>query len=420
MQKIPYKLRMIQYEQFTLANGLRFIVHYDRSTPMMAMNILYDVGARDESPERTGFAHLFEHLMFGGSLNIPRYDEPLQLAGGNNNAFTNPDITNYYLTLPAANAETAFWLESDRMLSLAFSEKSLEVQRQVVVEEFRQNYLNQPYGDAWLLLKPLAYKRHPYRWNTIGMKIEHIQEAKLEEVKAFFATHYHPSNAIVSVAGNIHPDEVRRLAEKWFLPIPKREKAVRKLPKEPKQTKARRKVVQRELPTDRIYMAFHMCERSHPHYFASDLITDILGAGHSSRLLKKLVKQRHLFSEIGSFVTGSLDPGLLVVTGSPLPGVHIEVAEEAIKKELELLRSKGPSVNELRKLKNRIIATQAYENVSVLSKAMNLAFYTHLGDTELINTISEHYRRLQAEDIILRANEILREENSNTLIYKTQ
>lgn len=409
---------MIKYETFTLENGLRFIVHHDPTTPMMAMNVLYDVGARDESPERTGFAHLFEHLMFGGSVNIPRYDEPLQQAGGENNAFTNNDITNYYLSLPAANAETAFWLESDRMLGLAFSEKSLEVQRQVVIEEFRQNYLNQPYGDAWLLLKPLAYKAHPYRWNTIGMHIEHISGASLDEVKAFFKTHYQPARAIVSIAGSCSINEIKRLAEKWFAPIPQGPTYQRMLPPEPPQKEERRLKVQRNVPAHSIYKAYHMCRRTDEDYFAADLITDLLGAGHSSRLYKKLVKQQGLFSDISAFVTGDADPGLLVISGKLLPGISLEQAEKAIEKELELLRSKGPSDNELRKVKNRVLAGQAFDNVHVLNKAMNLGFFTYLGDTNLINTLPEHYRKVSRESIIQQANTILRTNNCNTLIYE--
>src|SRR5690554_812885 len=233
---------MVKYNRFILKNGLRVLVHEDPSTPMAVMNILYDVGARDEDEDQTGFAHLFEHLMFGGSVNIPQYDKPLQLVGGENNAFTSNDITNYYITLPAVNLETAFWLESDRMLGLAFNEKSLEVQRNVVCEEFKQRYLNQPYGDAWLRLRPLAYQVHPYRWATIGRALEHIEQARMEDVKAFFAKHYTPENAILAVAGHVRTDDVKQLAEKWFGPISSGERYVRRLPVEPEQLEPRREV----------------------------------------------------------------------------------------------------------------------------------------------------------------------------------
>ncbi|MCK9291298.1 MAG: pitrilysin family protein [Bacteroidales bacterium] len=411
---------MIHFETFTLANGLQFIVHTDKSTPMFAMSILYDVGSRDESYDKTGFAHLFEHLMFGGSVHIPVYDEPVQFAGGINNAYTNNDITHYFLSLPASNAETAFWLESDRMSGLAFSEKSLEVQKQVVVEEFRQNYLNQPYGDAWLLLKPLAYTTHPYRWNTIGMQIEHIQQASLDEVKSFFSTYYHPSNAIVSISSNLDSDKVYQLAEKWFSPIAAKPKKVRSLPVEPVQTQARRLSVKRQVPAINIYKAYPMCGRDHPDYYATDLISDLLGTGQSSRLHKKLVKQQALFSDIGAFVTGNIDPGLLVITGKLLPETSIEQAEQAIETEIALVKEKGPSLHELRKLKNRIETNQAIENISVLDKALNLAFYSYLNKPELINTLAANYRKVSKDEIIQKANEVLRAEACNTLIYQPE
>ena len=314
---------MINFDKFTLSNGLRVIVHHDPTTPLVAMNILYDVGARDEDPDKTGFAHLFEHLMFGGSINIPSYDEPLQKAGGENNAFTNCDFTNYYLTLPKNNLETAFWLESDRMLDLAFSEKSLEVQRQVVIEEFNQSYLNQPYGDVWLLLKPLAYKVHPYQWNTIGKTTQHIAEATMADVKSFYSRYYNPNNAILSLAGDIQSDEIRVLAEKWFGPIASGPENTRKLPAEPDQKEARTLTVHRDVPTNAIYKAWHSCSRMDKNYIASDLISDILGSGESSVLKKELVKKKRLFSEIDAYITGDIDPGLFIISGKLMPDVSI-------------------------------------------------------------------------------------------------
>ncbi|MGZ4038866.1 MAG: M16 family metallopeptidase, partial [Bacteroidia bacterium] len=289
---------MIHFEKFKLKNNLTVIVHEDKSTPLACINILYDVGARDEDENKTGFAHLFEHLMFGGSINIPNYDEPLQLVGGENNAFTTNDITNYYCTVPAENIETAFWLESDRMLSLAFTDKSLEVQRNVVIEEFKQRYLNQPYGDVWLLLRPLAYKTHPYRWATIGKEISHIETATMSDVRAFFKEHYNPGNAILVVAGNVDPAQVKQLAQKWFEPIEAGAKPRRRLPKEPKQTEARHLTVERDVPVDSIYKAYHMCSRNDKNYHTVDLISDILSRGNSSRLYNALIKEKQLFSEI--------------------------------------------------------------------------------------------------------------------------
>jgi len=411
---------MVKYDNFILDNGLRFYVLHDPSTPMAAVNILYNVGARDEHPDQTGFAHLFEHLMFGGSVNIPKYDEPLQLAGGENNAFTNSDITNYYLTLPKDNLETAFWLESDRMLNLAFSEKSLEVQRQVVTEEFRQNYLNQPYGDVWLLLKPLAYKVHPYQWNTIGKEISHIEQAHLQHVKNFYSRFYNPNNAIVVVAGDLKTSEVKQLAKKWFEPIEAGETDKIELPVEPKQTAARRMEVKRDVPQTAIYKAYHMCGRTEDNFYSTDLISDLLGSGQSSRLFKTLVRQKQFFSEITSFVTGDIDPGLLIITGKINTGIPIPKAEEALETEIEKLRQKPPTANELRKVKNRVISANTFGTLSALNKAMNLAYYAHIGKPELINTLTQKYEKLRPADILKNAAEVLNPENCSTLIYESQ
>ncbi|HOI33092.1 MAG: pitrilysin family protein [Bacteroidales bacterium] len=414
------QLNMVKYDNFILDNGLRFYVLHDPSTPMAAVNILYNVGARDEHPDQTGFAHLFEHLMFGGSVNIPKYDEPLQLAGGENNAFTNSDITNYYLTLPKDNLETAFWLESDRMLNLAFSEKSLEVQRQVVTEEFRQNYLNQPYGDVWLLLKPLAYKVHPYQWNTIGKEISHIEQAHLQHVKNFYSRFYNPNNAIVVVAGDLKTSEVKQLAKKWFEPIEAGETDKIELPVEPKQTAARRMEVKRDVPQTAIYKAYHMCGRTEDNFYSTDLISDLLGSGQSSRLFKTLVRQKQFFSEITSFVTGDIDPGLLIITGKINTGIPIPKAEEALETEIEKLRQKPPTANELRKVKNRVISANTFGTLSALNKAMNLAYYAHIGKPELINTLTQKYEKLRPADILKNAAEVLNPENCSTLIYESQ
>src|SRR5690606_34879593 len=287
---------MIEFERFKLDNGLTVLVHEDHSTPMAVLNVLYDVGARDEDPEKTGFAHLFEHLMFGGSANIPNYDGPLQQVGGENNAFTSNDITNYYLSLPAVNVETALWLESDRMLDLAFDEKGLEVQRNVVSEEFKQRYLNQPYGDVWLRLRPMAYQVHPYRWATIGKELAHIEDARMEDVRNFFNTYYHPGNAILAIAGDVDTAQVQQLVEKWFGPIPAGTRPVRSLTPEPPQQEARREVVQADVPVHAIYIAFPGPARLDTDYHAADLLTDLLGSGQSALLFRNLVKETELFS----------------------------------------------------------------------------------------------------------------------------
>ncbi|PRD48192.1 M16 family metallopeptidase [Sphingobacterium haloxyli] len=408
---------MINYQRFTLDNGLRVLVHEDHTTAMACVNILYDVGARDEFPDKTGFAHLFEHLMFGGSVNIPNYDTPLQEVGGENNAFTSNDITNYYITLPSANLETAFWLESDRMLSLAFSEQSLEVQRNVVCEEFKQRYLNQPYGDVWLRLRPLAYKEHPYRWATIGKELRHIEEATMEDVKAFFFKHYAPNNAVMVVAGDVTFDQVKLLAEKWFANIPARPKQERKLPREPKQLAPRREEVYADVPVNSIYIAFHGPGRIDPDYPVMDLLSDILSRGSSSRIYRALVKDKPLFSEVNAYVCGSIDPNLIVIEGKPLPHVDMAEAEKLLWNQLYILKSEMMKETELQKVKNKIESTMVFAELSILDRAMNLAFFEVLGDAGLYNQEVAKYLAVTPSDIQRVAQEIFMPENSSTLIY---
>lgn len=409
---------MIQVNRYTLANGLRIVHNGDDSTQMVALNLLYDVGARDEDPSHTGFAHLFEHLMFGGSLHIPDYDTPVQNAGGENNAWTNNDITNYYITLPHQNVETGFWLESDRMLSLDFSPKSLEVQRQVVIEEFKQRNLNQPYGDASHLLRELAYESHPYRWPTIGKEIAHIAQATLEEVKDFFFRFYAPNNAILAVTGHISFEETVRLAEKWFGPIPARNISPRQLPAEKPQTAVRRKTVERKVPVDAIYMAFHMSNRMHPDYYVYDMITDILSNGRSSRFIQSLVQEQKLFTSIDAYISGSLDEGLLHVTGKPIEGVSLEQAEEAIWKELEKMKTVPVSEQELEKVKNRYESEQIFNNINYLNVATNLAFFELTGKAEDINEEVGKYRAVTAEQIQATSARCFVPENCSILYYK--
>jgi predicted Zn-dependent peptidase len=408
---------MVSFERFTLANGLKVLVHEDPTTPMAVVNILYDVGARDEHPDQTGFAHLFEHLMFGGSVNIPSYDEPLQRVGGENNAFTSNDITNYYITLPSVNLETAFWLESDRMLSLAFSEKSLEVQRNVVCEEFKQRYLNQPYGDVWLKLRPMAYKQHPYQCATIGKSLDHIENANINDVKAFFNRHYNPSNAIMVVGGDVKLEEVKRLSEKWFGTIPAGKKIPRLLPKEGVQTDERKETVQANVPLNALYKVFHMPARTEQGYYAVDLISDILSRGNSSRLFRNLLKDKKLFSDINAYLTGSLDAGLFVVEGKPLPGVSMDVAEAAIWEELDRISTELVPDAELTKVKNKMESTMVFSEMSLLDKAMNLAYFELLGDANDLNLETQKYLDVNSEEIRSQAKQIFRKENSSTLYY---
>lgn len=411
---------MITFERFTLSNGLKVLVHEDHSTPMAVVNVLYDVGARDEEPTHTGFAHLFEHLMFGGSVNIPVYDEPLQVAGGENNAYTTNDLTNYYCQLPAENLETAFWLESDRMLSLAFSEKSLDVQRKVVSEEFKEHYINKPYGDVWKILRELAYKQHPYRWMTIGRELSHIEKAALTDVRRFFFKHYTPINAILVVAGNVYVDQVRMLAEKWFGGIAPGDRYERNLPLEEPQAEERRMEVKAKVPLDAFYKTWHMCARMDPRYYAADLITDMLGGGGSSRLYESLVKDKKLFSNIDCYHFGSHDAGLLTIEGKLVRGVDIRLAEAAVEEVLEKMRTDLVEEKELQKVKNKTESIMAFEDMSVMSRASSLAYYELLGDADLMNTELKKYQAVTATEILNECRQIFRPENSNTLYYLSE
>jgi predicted Zn-dependent peptidase len=408
---------MIQFEKFRLKNGLTVVVHHDSTTPMVCVDILYDVGARDEDESKTGFAHLFEHLMFGGSVNIPSYDEPLQMVGGENNAFTTNDITNYYCTVPAENLETAFWLESDRMLSLAFTDKSLEVQRSVVIEEFKQRYLNQPYGDVWLLLRPLAYHKHPYKWATIGKEISHIENATMDDVKSFFWKHYNPSNAIMVVAGDVTTEQVKALSEKWFGDIPAGKKPERNIPVEPRQQEPRRLTVERDVPVDAIYKTYHMCSRKDPEYHTIDLLSDVLSRGNSSRMYKSLIKEKKLFTEINAYVMGDLDKGLFVISGKTSEGVKMEDAEKAIQEEIDKIKTGTIAEEELQKCKNKVESTLTFSETDLLTKATNLAISELLGDADLINLEIEKYSKVTTEMVKQQANLVLTENNCSTLYY---
>jgi len=384
---------------------------------MVAMDVCYNVGSRDEHPDRTGFAHLFEHLMFGGSKNIPVYDEPLQKAGGDNNAFTSNDLTNYYLTLPKNNIETGFWLESDRMLELAFSKKSLEVQRNVVIEEFKQRYLNQPYGDVWPLLRQLAYKVHPYQWPTIGREISHIEKATMQQVKDFFFTHYAPDNAVLVVTGNVEFDQMVKLAERWFGPIPARDVKPRNLPAEPVQTELREQTVFRDVPNDMIYMAYHMAGRLESDYYTTDLISDVLSNGNSSRMYQNLVQKEKLFAELDAYLSGDYEPGLFIVSGKPSNGVSLETARKAIERELDRMKQDRVSEYELSKVKNKLEANIEYSEMSYLTKAMNLATNEVLQDAGLINSQVQLYQSVTVSDIQEFSKQLFRTENCSVLNY---
>ena len=408
---------MIAFEHFSLNNGLQVYVHPDPDSSIAAFNICYNVGSRDESEEKTGFAHLFEHLMFGGSKNIPSFDTPIQKAGGENNAFTSPDITNYYITLPKDNIETAFWLESDRMLSLSFDPKVLEIQRSVVIEEFKQRYLNQPYGDVWLKLRPLAYTTHPYKWATIGKDISHIEDATMDDVKDFFFHHYLPNNATLVVGGNVTLEQVKALTEKWFGDIPAGKVKERNFPKEPIQTEKRVLETFADVPLDAIYKTFHIPGRYEKNYTEADLVSDILGRSKSSRLHQKLVKEQKLFNNISAYVTGSLDPGLLVISGNLNKGVSMDEADTAISKVLAEVAKERLSEEELEKVKNQAFSTIAFGEVDLLNRVMNLAFAANAGDVNYANSEVEKIKAVSSESLHRVAQNILNEANSSTLKY---
>ncbi|SMO78080.1 mitochondrial processing peptidase, beta-subunit Metallo peptidase. MEROPS family M16B [Saccharicrinis carchari] len=408
---------MIEIKKYKLNNGLRLVVHQDKTTPLAAINLLYNVGAKDEDENKTGFAHLFEHLMFGGSINIPSYDMPLQNAGGDNNAWTSNDFTNYYLTLPASNLETGLWLESDRMLSLDFSQASLDVQKKVVIEEFKQRYLNQPYGDIPLLLRPLAYKTHPYRWPTIGADIKHIEDATLDEVKSFFYSHYGPNNAVLAITGNVEPEDVFEKVKKWFGSIPARDIQKRALPPEPPQTEMRQTKVVRDVPSDILQLVFHMCARTEPEYYAADLLSDILSNGTSARIYQRLVKEQKLFTDLHAYISGDVEKGLFTFAGNVADDVDICEAEKAIWKEIEIIKTTLVSDYELQKVKNKIESSMMFAEINFLNKAMNLAQFELLGQAEDLNSEVERYSAVTAQEIRNYARDIFKTHNCSKLYY---
>ncbi len=408
---------MIPFDAFTLDNGLRVLVHTDNTTPLAVVNVAYNVGSRDEDENKTGFAHLFEHLMFGGSKHIANFDEALQKVGGENNAFTSPDYTNYFVTIPSKNIETAFWLESDRMLSLSFDERVLEVQRKVVIEEFKQVYLNQPYGDVWLKLRPMAYTAHPYRWATIGKEIAHIEQATMDDVKSFFFKYYVPSNAVLVVAGNVTTEQVKQLSEKWFGGIPGGTPYERDLPVEPEQTEKRTLQVEDNVPVDAIYKAYHMPARVDTDYYAADLTGDILGRGKSSRLYQKLVKDEPLFSELKAYVTGSHDPGLFVIKGHLNEKVDFEAAEKAIDKVIEQFVKRKVDEDELKKVQNQAEFTLVQNEVELLNRAIELAEWAILGNPDRVNEETEIIHALTPKQVHEMAKKLLRPENCSVLYY---
>lgn len=410
---------MINYQQFTLDNGLKVLVHEDHSSKMAVLNILYKVGSRNEIPGKTGLAHYFEHLMFGSSKNVPVFDTALERVGGSCNAFTNTDITNYYITLPAVNIETAFWLESDRMLQLNLSDKTIETQRKVVIEEFKQRYLNQPYGDVFHHIRKLAYDAHPYQWPTIGRDIEDIVNYTKEDVEEFYFTHYRPDNAVMVVAGDITVDQVKGLAEKWFGGIPSGKIPKRTIPQELPQTAKKTLVLEADVPTDALYKVYHMPGKLQEGYLQADLITDILGFGRSSILEQQLVKNGNIFASIGAYILGTVDPGLLIFSGKMEKGQSAELAEKALDEVVGTFLQSTIAENTLTKVKNQAEAMKTYESVQLLNRAMSLAYYAHLGNPDLYQTEYEKKTQIPADSIMDWANGILKEDNASVVYYKS-
>jgi len=409
---------VINYTRFVLPNGLRVLVHEDDTTPMVAVNVLYNVGARDEMPDKTGFAHLFEHLMFGGSAHVPDFDDPIQNAGGENNAFTNNDITNFYDIIPAENIETALWLESDRMLSLNFDPNVLDVQRKVVVEEFKETCLNQPYGDVWHHLAEMAYHVHPYRWPTIGKVPKHVEDATMDDVKSFYGNFYAPNNAILTITGKIKPERACQLVEKWFGDIPAAAVPERHLPVEPPQKQLQQRILHANVPVDAIYLAFHSAARLDPDYYITDLISDILSNGPSSRLYRRLLKERRLVTAIDCYITGNIDPGLFIIDARPANGYSLQQVEEAIWVELEEIKANRIPDRELEKVKNKMESSILFSEANILNQALNLAVFELLGDPDQINREVELYSRITAADVQRVATTMLCRENCSVLYYK--
>lgn len=409
---------MLPYQRFFLENGLEVIVHEDPSSKMAVFNLLYKVGSKNEVPGKTGLAHFFEHLMFGSSKNVPVFDRELERVGGSCNAFTSPDITNYYMSLPAANLETAFWLESDRMLQLTLSEKTIETQRKVVLEEYKQRYLNQPYGDVWHHLRDLAYTTHPYRWPTIGGKPADIEGYRKEDVWDFYHKNYGPNNAILVVGGAVSTEQVMALTEKWFGPIPPI--ALNSLPilKEPTQEIKRQKEVHNPVPTAALFKAYKMPGKKEPGYLQADLLSDLLGFGKSSILEQRLVKSGKLFASIGAYVLGSIDPGLLVFSGKMESGIEAKEAEIALDEVVGEFIERGVSEQELEKVKNQGEAMKTYESIQLINRVMNLAFYANLGHPDLYWKEYETKSEISAEEVNTWARQLIRENQASVLYYQ--
>ncbi len=409
---------MIRFEKFTLDNGLRVILNQHPKTPIITMNTLYNVGSKHEHPDRTGFAHLFEHLMFGGSLNVEDYDKALDRVGGDNNAFTNTDITNYYINVPKINMETAFWLESDRMLNLNFNPKVLDVQKQVVVEEFKQNYINKPYGDTFALVRDLTYKTHPYRWATIGKEVSHIEQATMEDVKSFYQKYYNPNNAIICISGDLELNQAKDMMNKWYGDIENKSDVQQIEFNEPLQIEKRVKTVERDVPLDVIYITYKICKRHHPDFMALDLWSDVLSSGDSSRLYQRLVKQRKLFHSLDAYLSGEVEEGMFIIEGKLNDKTTFQQAEQAIREELDRIFHEGIKEEELKKVKNKVESNFIFGQINSLNRAYLLCFFELLSNAEDVNEQVKQYLNVSEQDIRESVKKYLNENQSSVLYYK--
>ena len=423
----------LQFQRHILANGLRLIVHEDHSTPLASCNVVYNVGSRDENPDMTGMAHLFEHFMFTGSRNIADFDAQLQRVGAINNAYTTQDITHYYITLPAVNIEHALWLESDRMLELAFQQEKLDIQKHVVIEEFKENFLNRPYGDMWMLYNQFYFQKHPYQWLPIGKEISHIEKVTMDNMKAFFYTFYRPNNAVLTISGNVKFEEIVPLVEKWFGAIPAgpvssvetrhgtslQDTREKQFPQEDPPTQHRLFEVHRKVPADMLFKGWPTCGRLDSDFYAYDMLSDLFGSGQSSYLYKKFVMEEAVFTDISAYITGTLDPGIFIIGGRPAEGVSIEEADQKLNDFLYQLPENCISAHDLQKVKNRVESIILQNDIKIEDRSSSLAVAESFSCAEDFNDETNRYFAVTEEQINTLCHNIFRQEQEATMFYRT-
>lgn len=408
----------IPFTRHRLSNGLTLIIHQDTTTPLAACNIVYHVGSRDENPEQTGMAHLFEHFMFSGSVHIQNFDTELQKIGAVNNAYTSQDITHYYAILPANNLETLFWLESDRMLSLGFEQEQLDIQKHVVIEEFKENFLNRPFGNLWHHFYHQVYQQYPYRWLPIGEKIEHIESVTMSDVKDFFYRFYRPNNAVLVVSGNVVPEEVIALAEKWFGNIPAGVPIVRNYPKENTQKESRFQLIEDNFPYELLVKGWLMCDRLNPDFYAHDLLSDLLGAGHSSYLYRKFVTEESLFTSLSCHISAVAGPGTFVIMGTPTEGVSLEEADQQLSDYLHNFTFDGNLPHNLQKVKNRVETILLNNEIKIEERSSILAVSETISCIEDYEKEKENYFAVSETKIKELYPKLLDKTKSNTSFYR--